>query len=151
MKFLCSQQRAGTKLDEMDNPENDPATDFLKILGIFSYTLQYATLNFSDVTTNDDGTNTVTFGLDSSFLCTNDFVSLLLDYAGLPAETMSMPITSTINKATIANSGNFLRFIDSDGIIYDLSFISDTEAFLAIDETGPETGYNRLVLRLRAE
>ena len=135
----------------MDNPENDPATDFLKILGIFSYTLQYATMNFTDVTTNDDGANTVTFGIASSFLCTNDFISVLLDYAGLPEETMSMPITSTINKATIANSGNFLRFIDSEGIIYDLSFISDTEAFLAIDETGPETGYNRLVLRLRAE
>ena len=56
--------------------------------------------------------------------------------------------SSTYTSKTIMNrSGNFLSFEDSDKTVYNLSFISDIEAFLSINN---ESSGEYFVLRFTA-
>ena len=103
--------------------------------GTDSFTLQAATLNFSDITANDDDTVTATVNINASFSETNNNAS-------------STPYAYT-SQSTLKRFGNFLSVEDeSDNTVYNLSFISDTEAFLAI--SGQNTG-DYFVLRFKAD
>ena len=108
----------------LDNPDKDPYIDLINDLDTFSLTLQNGTVNFSDVTFNDDGTITTTVALDTTLFLTN---KILEEFIGFDGENFSVSDTAQI---TMTHSGNFLQFEDDDGAVYKLSFISDNELFL---------------------
>ena len=108
----------------LDNPDKDPYIDLINDLDTFSLTLQNGTVNFSDVTFNDDGTITTTVALDTTLFLTN---KILEEFIGFDRENISVSDTAQI---TMTHSGNFLQFEDDDGAVYKLSFISDNELFL---------------------
>ena len=136
-------------LADMDNPENDPEIEFLKLIDFYSFTLQNAALSFSDVTMSDDNTITATMTIDSSFLLTNKFFNSLVELLGLPEDTLSMPITES-GKVTMTRSGNFLNFSDEDTTC-NISFISDTEVFLSISPDEGSTDEGKFVIRFTAK
>ena len=95
--------------------------DSLKLLDTFSFTLENGTINFSDVTFNDDGTITSTVALDTTLA----FTAKALEIFG----EKTIPVSAE-SQFTMNHSGNFLQFEDNEGGTYKLSFISDNELFL---------------------
>ena len=101
---------------------NLDSDDSLSLIKTFSVTLKNGTINFSDVTLNDDGTITSTIALDTILNYTNE----MLESFGY--EDVTMPVSDT-SQYTMTRSGNFLQFEDNEGGTYKLSFISDKELF----------------------
>ena len=93
-----------------------------------SFTLGNVSLTFSGITAD-----TATVNIQASFTETND-----------TASTKSRTYNDSV---TMKRSGNFLSFEDSDKTAYNLAFISDTEAFLSINN---ENSNEYFVLRFRA-
>ena len=94
-----------------------------------SFTLGSVSIMFSGVTAD-----TATVNIQASFAETND----------TSASTKSRTYNDSV---TMKRSGNFLSFEDSDKIAYNIAFISDTEAFLSINN---ENSSEYFVLRFRA-
>ena len=131
------------KVGDISNPDNDPEIEFIKLLDTFSFTLQNATLSFSDINMNDDDdTVTASMNLNTSFSLTNSFLASL----GLSQETVNISETAQFE---MTRSGNFLQFHDYD-TTYNLSFISDTEAFLSIISNEQASVEGEFVLRFKA-
>ena len=125
-----------------DNTNNDPVLETLNMLESFSFTLENAELNFSDVTLNNDNTITATMNIDTAFFMTNT----MLEELGIAGETV--PLSGSV-QVTINNSSNFLQFVD-DGTIYKISFISDNEVFLSIRVGQEGEGEGEFVIRFSA-
>jgi hypothetical protein len=120
--------------------------ELLNALGAFSFSLMNAELKFSGIKLNEDGTVTATMNIDSSFLCTNEILSNL---PGISEDDMIIPISENGNQVRMTCSGNFLQF-SLDGDVYKLSFISDTEAFLAVTPDRAMAGEGEFTIRMRA-
>ena len=125
-----------------DNTNNDPVLETLNMLESFSFTLENAALNFSDVTLNNDNTITATMNIDTVFFMTNT----MLEELGIAGETV--PLSGSV-QVTINDSSNFLQFVD-DGTIYKISFISDNEVFLSIRVGQEGEGEGEFVIRFSA-
>ena len=94
-----------------------------------SFTLGSVSIMFSGVTAD-----TATVNIQASFAETND----------TSASTKSRTYNDSV---TMKRSGNFLSFEDSDKTAHNIAFISDTEAFLSINN---ENSSEYFVLRFRA-
>ena len=120
--------------------------ELLNLLCAFSFSLRNAELNFSGVRLNDDGTVTAAMDINSSFLCAN---KILASLPGISEDDMVIPISENSRQVTMTRSGNFLQF-SHDGDTYKLSFISDTEAFLAVTPDRAQVGEGEFAIRMRA-
>ena len=135
------------KCGGMDNPDNDPAIAFLKALDTFSFILQDAGLKFSNIKFNNAaGTITADAGIDISFLLTNKVLDELLTAAGIANEVAT--ISETV-QAVMSVQGNFLKFADDDSV-YNIIFISDTDAFISIASNETVDIEGEFFVRLRA-
>ncbi len=137
-------------LSDISNPNNDPEIEFLKSLDTISLTFQSGTLSFADITENADGTITATVNINASFLYTNAALDALMKAFNITKEPFV--INYTLKNITITRSGNFLNFTDENGEdIYNLTFISDSEAFLSSSSSGSNGGNGYFALNLKAE
>jgi len=110
---------------------------------LLSFTLKNASLNFSGVTVNDDGTITASMQVNASLPVNNEIFKTLLTEA---QRTMTVNESGTV---TLTKSGNSCRFTN-DGDIYNLSFISETELILSV-ETGKEgEGVGEFIIKFNA-
>lgn len=122
--------------DEIDS-------EFLKLLEYLSFTLKNnASLNFSGVNLNDDGTITATININATFSFTNEFLEALGIIETLPIQESG--------QLTMTKSGNFLYF-ELDGDIYNLSFISDNELILSVQSAKTGEGESEFILRFRVK
>ncbi|MBR1418089.1 MAG: hypothetical protein IJ576_03885 [Synergistaceae bacterium] len=136
------------KCGGMDNPDNDPAIEFIKELDTFSFILQDAELKLSNIKFNNAEAVTADSDISISFVLTNKTLDELLAAAGLANEAVT--IYDTVH-AGMARSGNFLKFTDEDSI-YNIVFISDTDAFLKISSTEDAgVDYGEFAIRLQAK
>ena len=147
--WTASKGMGGGYASDFKGDEEEVA--LLNELGAFSFSLRDSEMKFSDVKLNDDGTVTATINMNASFLFTNEILADLIKAVPEISEN-DMLISMSDNgkqQVTMTRSGNFLQFsLDED--VYKLSFISDTEAFLAITPDHAHVGKGEFAIRMRA-
>lgn len=113
-----------------------------KALENYSFTLENASLNFSDVTLSNDNIITVKVNIDTTFHVSNKFLDIL-------GKTEEIVPISDHTKYTFNKSGNFLQFVnDTDN--YSFSFFSDNELFMSIKMGQEGEGEGEFVVRFTA-
>ncbi len=117
--------------------------EFLKLLEYVSFSLKTASLKFSGVTANDDGTITAKMNVSASLSIATEFLKTIL-----PADKQVAPVDES-GTVTMTKSGNSWHF-ENDGDIYNASFISDKELILSVYSLSENEGYGEFVIRFRA-